>query len=130
MNKYFDSFRRLTCDVKNPTYDKRKRYGADAIAVLRQGKALYEFTRDENDRYAVGSIHFYQGEASDSVYTSNGFGRALLENSVACEPETWRERVRLAVGKERSSDIIDQLIDSGVITPEQVEQAARDADQD
>jgi hypothetical protein len=129
---YYDNFRRLTCDVYNPDHDKRVRYGANAIEVLKEGTALYEFTTHPTDKYTPGSISFYRsGDRSDNVYTVKGFGKALLDNSVISEPRSWRERVRFATGFNTYPNIIiDQLIESGVVTPEQVEQAARDADKE
>lgn len=126
---YFDNFRRLLSDVKNPSYDGRKRYGSEAIKILKAGAALYEFTptaRTEEDKFpAAGSVSFKSGDRSDSIYTSQGFGKLLIENSVIAGPVSWRERVRFAVGfSVNGNDIIDQLIESGVITPEQVEAAA------
>jgi hypothetical protein len=126
--QYYDTFRRLTCDVKNPDHDGRKHYGADAVKILKEGTALYEFTRKPDEKFSVGTLFWSN---SNSVYTTKGFGEALLANSVVCQPETWRERVRFATGSSTHTDsIIDQLVASGVVTPEQVAQAAIDRDQE
>lgn len=128
---YFDNLRRLVCDVKNPGFDRRCRYGVNAVKILKEGTRLYEFTRKDEDRFSPGSVYWYKGEHSDSVNTSHGFGALLIENSVVCEPETWRERVRMAVGANVHAEwIIDQLITSGIVTPEQVAQAAIAQDQE
>jgi hypothetical protein len=132
---YFDNFRRLLSDVKNPSYDGRARYGSNAIKLLKIGTALYEFTpaaRTEDDKFpAAGSVSFAQGERSDSVYTSQGFGKLLIENSVIARPETWRERVRFAIGFSYSAnDIITHLVDADVVTAEQIKEAAIAADKE
>jgi hypothetical protein len=126
---YYDNFRRLTCDVYNPGYDKRRRYGEGAVEFLKEGTALYEFTRHPVDKLSLGSISWNE---SSSIYTTQGFGKALLENSIICEPKSWRERVRFATGSSTRAPagIIDQLVESGVITPEQVETAAIEQDKE
>ena len=132
MKNYYSNFRRLLCDVKNPDHDKRKRYGIESVPSLPKGTALYEFTRDPEEKYSAGTVYFHRNWTghSESAYTSSGFGYALIHNSIVCEPETWREQVSFAVGSTRNVEgILDQLLADGTITLSQIVEAARAEDE-
>ena len=125
MKTYFDRACVLTETVRNPSYDKRKKYGSEAIAEIEKGTVVFIFEGN--------------GELGPSVYDRRGnyiamsgmtkFIGVILAHIEPYAPTEWKDRLVFAFGGNLPlQEVVDKLVESGVVTADQILEAAASVD--
>jgi hypothetical protein len=106
---------KLATHVKNPDFDKRRAHGYRALPAFDQGTTFAVYEADERSPTMIdlGTCHI-SGKLAD----------LLVSQAHPVEPTTWHD-IGLTCGGygNCASDVIDQLLRSGAVTPQQVTQA-------
>ena len=106
----------LKTTIVNPDYDKRFRYGQRSIPEFKAGKTFVVWKTDVS---YLGSTIDMGGPSIDGKTAEE-----IIAHSEPVQPKTWHD-VALVCGGYFScaDDTIDQLIKTGIVTPEQVVRA-------
>lgn len=120
--KYYKQLREVKTAVRNPTHDKRKRYGADAIAEIAVGQRFFVCeTRDGLDSICTAERDTHLGYVHPGV--ADNLGHLLIANSVPVDPVTVREAIAAETGCHRdylAAEILQRLVAGGFVSMLQV----------
>lgn len=115
---HFERMIRLPQDLKNPSYNKRRKWGLNARQGLPAGTLLYVSS-------ASGSPSIYNEDGEPFCEAHTPFGKAILAAGEEHAPQDWRQYAIRELGDlGYSEDIIDILLREGKISDEAVRQAA------
>jgi len=108
----------LKTTVTNPDYDKRCKYGYRAVAEWEIGRNFTFYpAHDMSPAMADFGGHNVQGEIA----------KLLLSHSEPVQANTWADISKVCGGYYHcADDTINQLLKTGIVTPEQVVKALND----
>lgn len=113
--------RRLTVDIANPQHDRRRRYGADAVASFPAGAFFTYFPTVDVPhvgRFASSAHIIIDG---NDKMVSSSVADALFAASVSASPETANESLLAAGTYTHNADtVLQKLLDRCLITPQQI----------
>jgi hypothetical protein len=115
---------RLTQDLKNPTRDRRARYGASAVDVFEAGTLLrVYYPAPEVQRGPTVTMLRPSGAALHAPYEMID---VLLAAAAPAEPATAAEALFFEdVQTHCADEILQTLLDAGTVTVDQIREAAR-----
>ena len=119
--------RRLTVDVTNPGYDRRRNYGIDAHKTIEAGTFFMHrpdvIFQKEGQEYPTcwaeeGRVLLW---GTKTEYTGSKLAALMFTSSTPCEPATAAE-VMLSrdVGSHNGDDVLQKMVEMGVITLDQI----------
>lgn len=108
----------LTATIKNPDFDKRRKYGYMSLPEFKAGRTFTIYPKDDRSPAIVDL-------GGDTV--SGKLAETIIAHSEPTQAKTWRD-IALACGGYHNcaDDVIDQLLAVGIVTPAQVMQALTD----
>jgi hypothetical protein len=112
---------RLLKDIDNPEYDRRCSYGYRQYEFFKAGTFFegHPARLDNNQRFEAA---YARSKAWSSLH--GDVAALVIGNSEEAKPTNWREIATLDGGYHHfSNEVIEQLIDSGDVTLDQVKNA-------
>lgn len=117
--------RRLTVNVPNPTFDGRRRYGIHAVKTFEAGTLIQHSPAVVNKEDPIESLPAVVYYKDNSV--PYDMVKVLLDNSEVVQPSNMEEVLMSHDMKDEwwMKDIMQKLLDTGVITIEQFSAACK-----
>jgi hypothetical protein len=128
MNNYFDQAFITTAVVKNPSHDRRKKYGPEALDKLPAGTVLFSLNAMRQYEGAdVTDRSYYNASGTSVAGPQTKFAKEITKNVKDFEPTAWQHLLIFkygAITKTQLVDLVTELVDTNAITIGQLLRAA------
>lgn len=124
MGFYFDSAFILTSEVKNPSHDRRKKYGPEAIASLPAGTVLFTLNGMGGD---TSRCSYYDAKGNSVAGPHTKFAAAIAKNVKEFTITAWQHLLVFkygAISKNQLTELVTELVDTNAISIGQLLRAA------